>query len=165
MGIAASIPPKNAEISHHSRNSTGSGGGGGNSVRAMALKNHARQENSYIPSDRLRSKVPHRLQETSDFKATPKQIVNNSKSKIELPCDEPKETVVVPPASGLDRFKMSMNLNLKISLEDSDNNWGKVIQSVYGDDDKTIQNCVLTKIVILSYSIAFRFLMMKMMWA
>lgn len=132
MGAGASVahqsPPRKRE---HGNEVSARTGRSVNSVRAMALKNHARQENSYIPSDRLRSKFNKtaRQANTAEF-VDERSTVSRDTCTIreEMPVESSNHQ---EPASGLAsgslvQFKSNMNLNLKISLED-DNDWGQVL--------------------------------------
>lgn len=93
----------------------------------MALKNHARQENSYIPSERLRSKFSKNARYSNNIDdgtishetATIKEEVTQSTK------ESPPGFTGTASQGGLMQFKSAMNINLKITLED-DNDWGKV---------------------------------------
>lgn len=131
MGAGASIatPPRkehHGEVSSRTARSA-------NSVRAMALKNHARQENSYIPSDRLRSKFNRTARHANTAEFIDDGSISHATDTIkEEPVISNTDAVVSPTAAtggSLMQFKAAMNLNLKISLED-DNDWGKVSEKV-----------------------------------
>ena len=95
----------------------------------MALKNHARQENSYIPSDRLRSKFNKtaRQANTAEFVDERSSVSRDTGTiREETPSEKNYQDPTTAVTSGsLVQFKSNMNLNLKISLED-DNDWGQV---------------------------------------
>ena len=129
MGAGASVvtasPPRKRdgnEVSSRTGRSV-------NSVRAMALKNHARQENSYIPSDRLRSKFNKtaRQANTAEFVDERSSVSRDTGTiREETPSEKNYQDPTTAVTSGsLVQFKSNMNLNLKISLED-DNDWGQV---------------------------------------
>ena len=149
MGVGASISAARAEndaISSRSVNAKGNA----NSVRAMALKNHARQENSYIPQDQLRSKlnkslrvadkVEYGTKEKKGVSYSSRAARSFSNSANALVAEKP--TVSSSPSKNaagaaavgggegggmgsLVQFKAAMSLNLKISLED-ESDWRKV---------------------------------------
>jgi hypothetical protein len=168
-----------------------------NSVRAMALKNHARKENRFIPQDGLSSRIRRRdprsaddstskyrpsaglATVTADDDAAEGPLGPGEEAAREIKAETPKssksskssKSVVVPgvgvveegdegsevaePAQAstmgsLTQFKLNMNFNLKIGLED-DNDWGKVsgaqgLSSCYPDtliNTSTSPQCAL----------------------
>lgn len=135
MGAGASIasPPNKAPMRDHNVEASARTSRSANSVRAMALKNHARQENSYIPSNRLRPNFSKSAVQAGsvDERSTHRGVVTVQEKVVthsEVEHVTPQVVVNQPTAgavSGLMQFKSAMNLNLKISLED-DNDWGKV---------------------------------------
>lgn len=128
MGAGASIATK-PNHHHHNDNLSTHTTRSANSVRAMALKNHARQENSYIPPDRLRSKFNKNVNSAADYNSTseprarPKGPEVREVQKDAVQYSSPASAV--GGSGSLVQFKSMMNINLKINLED-DNDWGKV---------------------------------------
>lgn len=126
MGVGASIAGKNNhhhhphnEVSSHTTRSA-------NSVRAMALKNHARQENSYIPQTQLRSKFNKSVRQVEYHGDVRKASGDDQHELLPVHIERIEEgPAIVENGGSLVQFKSLMNLNLKISLED-DNDWGKV---------------------------------------
>lgn len=131
MGAGASIANKTNHHQHSDNVSTHTTRSA-NSVRAMALKNHARQENSYIPPDRLRSKFSKNVQHGSsaEYTSEPRSkgaSVERREAVKEIQA-QPSSSTASPATGSLVQFKSMMNLNLKLNLED-DNDWGKVTTS------------------------------------
>jgi hypothetical protein len=98
----------------------------------MALKNHARQENSYIPSERLRSRFNKTARHANAAEYVDDGSISRDSATIIEEAPRPKcapepEPIKIPaaPTGNLMQFKSAMNLNLKLNLED-DNDWGKV---------------------------------------
>lgn len=127
MGVGASIAGNNRhhhphhEVSSHTTRSA-------NSVRAMALKNHARQENSYIPQNQLRSKFNKSVRSV-EYHGDARKTTSEDQHELPVHVERIEEgPAVVENGGSLVQFKSMMNLNLKISLED-DNDWGKVLMA------------------------------------
>lgn len=122
MGVGASIA-KHSKHNHHNEVSSHTTRSA-NSVRAMALKNHARQENSYIPQTQLRSKFNKSVRQVEYHGDVRK---NDDDKELSVHIERIPEEVTATTGTGgnLSQFKSMMNLNLKINLED-DNDWGKV---------------------------------------
>lgn len=135
MGAGASIasPPNKAPMRDPNTEASARTSRSANSVRAMALKNHARQENSYIPSNRLRPNFsksaiqaggPDERSNHRGAVTVQENMVTHSEVDLAAPQAVANQSAAVA-VNGLMQFKSAMNLNLKISLED-DNDWGKV---------------------------------------
>jgi hypothetical protein len=131
MGAGASIATAPRRPREHSNEVSSRTTRSVNSVRAMALKNHARQENSYIPSNRLRNFNKTARHASADDGVVISRETVTIQEEVTQSGKEPSTPVaaapepVAPIVGGLMQFKSTMNLNLKISLED-DNDWGKV---------------------------------------
>lgn len=120
-----------------------------NSVRAMALMNHARQENSYISQQRLNAKLKTSLRQIDDRKdARSFRPTVDGDSNAERPEARPSLTEVDREASqgsmksagsnhtdtvqkkastsGLLQMRSNMNLNLKLDIKD-ENDWVQVL--------------------------------------
>jgi len=122
MGVGASIAGHNKHHHHHNEISSHTTRSA-NSVRAMALKNHARQENSYIPQTQLRSKFNKSVRQVEYHGDARK---NSEDRELSVHVERIEEVPTSTDNGGsLVQFKSMMNLNLKINLED-DNDWGKV---------------------------------------
>ncbi len=124
MGVGASIAGNsrhhqhNNEISSHTTRSA-------NRVRAITLKNHARQENSYIPQNQLRSKFNKSVRSV-EYHGDARKASSDDQHELPVHVERIEEgPAIVENGGSLVQFKSMMNLNLKISLED-DNDWGKV---------------------------------------
>lgn len=136
MGAGASVAQKH-NARDHSNHVSAHTTRSANSVRAMALKNHARQENSYIPQDRLRSKFNKTVRHANNAEFVDGAHAHTPASTATCGKDDGKATNEPSPSpsplpvgattvtGSLVQFKNAMNLNLKIQLED-DNDWGKV---------------------------------------
>jgi hypothetical protein len=135
MGAGASVanpPVRKGPQRDHSNDVSSRTARSVNSVRAMALKNHARQENSYIPSDRLRSRFNKTARHANAAEFVDDGNMSHDSATIleEAPraqraADPEPSTLTAAPSGNLMQFKSAMNLNLKLNLED-DNDWGKV---------------------------------------
>lgn len=91
----------------------------------MALKNHARQENSYIPQNQLRSKFSKSVRQV-EYHGDARKTSEDQHEQLSVHVERIEEGPTnVENGGSLVQFKSMMNLNLKISLED-DNDWGKV---------------------------------------
>lgn len=94
----------------------------------MALKNHARQENSYIPQTQLRSKFNKSVRQVEYHGDARK---NSEDRELSVHVERIEEVPTSTDNGGsLVQFKSMMNLNLKINLED-DNDWGKVTHALH----------------------------------
>eukprot|EP00598_Pedospumella_elongata_P005689 CAMPEP_0184976884 /NCGR_PEP_ID=MMETSP1098-20130426/7737_1 /TAXON_ID=89044 /ORGANISM="Spumella elongata, Strain CCAP 955/1" /LENGTH=612 /DNA_ID=CAMNT_0027499823 /DNA_START=180 /DNA_END=2018 /DNA_ORIENTATION=+ len=102
----------------------------------MALKNHARQENSYIPQNQLRSKFNKSVRSV-EYHGDARKASSDDQHDLPVHVERIEEgPAIVENGGSLVQFKSMMNLNLKISLED-DNDWGKVSDD---DDDDNMVN-------------------------
>lgn len=123
----------------NSQRSAHSSGRSANSVRAMALMNHARQENSYISQDGLKANLKTSLRVADGNeppkRASPRPAASPSRTSVpnKVP-PSPKSTGGEAPdiSKGMNMFRSSMGLNLKIQVQD-ENDWVQV-----SDDDESI---------------------------
>ena len=120
--MGASIAGHNKHHHHHHNEISSHTTRSANSVRAMALKNHARQENSYIPQTQLRSKFNKSVRQVEYHGDARK---NSEDRELSVHVERIEEVPSTDNGGSLVQFKSMMNLNLKINLED-DNDWGKV---------------------------------------
>ncbi len=141
MGASASVNPKYPDVDrartsgrHRGADSSRSGRStnSGSSVRRMALLNHARQENSYIPQDVLSAnflKKSLRVPGESKFSK-----LNDDNGTIEVPKHQYKSPVSAsennidsePPVRPGFNFLKPNGFGLKINIED-DADWVQVI--------------------------------------
>lgn len=138
-----------SRVSHHSS------GRSVNSVRAMALMNHARQENSYMSQDGLKANLKNsiRVGDGKDQRkskksprpslkasadattaADPQQSAVQAATAAAAAAPSPSsEGVGIDVSRGMNMFRSSMGLNLKISVNDDNNDWVQV-----SDDDESV---------------------------
>ena len=135
MGAAASMvsEPNDEFDSTGGRKSTSvkSAGRSVNSVRAMALMNHSRQENSYISQDGLKANLKNSLRVVDGKDGGRKR---NTKVKVSAAkaAERPEEQKMPHVANGgnassggMNMFRSSMGLNLKITVQD-ESDWVQV---------------------------------------
>lgn len=143
MGASASVNPKypdvdRARTSGRHRNGADSSRSGrstnsGSSVRRMALMNHARQENSYIPQDVLSAnflKKSLRVPGESKFSKLNEDVAQETQ-KLDYKPDistglDSNMTESEPPTRPGFNFLKPNNFGLKINIED-DTDWVQVL--------------------------------------
>ncbi len=156
MGASASVNPKypdvdRARTSGRHRNGADSSRSGrstnsGSSVRRMALMNHARQENSYIPQDVLSAnflKKSLRVPGESKFSKLNEEVVveiPKSEYKIDNPSGSKVDDIETEPSVRPGFVFLKPNgFGLKINIED-ETDWVQVIVFLFKKNHQLILN-------------------------